>query len=326
MKSPAQTVIYTHGGGRLGNQVLRFAHWMAWARAHPGQVEVCNFAFWPFAAYFAVWREHPGCVFPLRAGRADRLARWRMALPRRLREWSEERSRLPRLVQAAGRWRPGWQAIALNIAREESIDLDDPGFLTRIARRPVTTCSGWKIAGWRLVAEQEGELRPLFRPVPEFERRSADFMAGLRQRHEVVIGIFIRQSDYCEWHDGRFYFSTAQYAAWIRQLLDLHGGRRVAIVVASEEWQEPALFAGLPVFFATGTPNAGGHWFESWVELSRCDFVVSPPSTFSATAAFLGAIPLWPVVSVEQNLAFDQLMADGMIGAARHPVFSLAVK
>jgi hypothetical protein len=326
MKRPAHTVIYTHGGGRLGNQVLRFAHWMAWARAHAGEVEVVDLAFWPFAENFAVWREHPGCVYPLRAGRADWLARRRAALPRWLREWSEERCRLQRVVQVAGRWWPGGQAVELDIVGEESADLDDPDFFARIARRRVTTCCGWKIASWRLVAEQQAELRKFFRPAPEFARRSAEFITALRQRHDVVIGLFIRQSDYREWNDGRFYFSTVQYAAWVRQLLDLHGGRRVAIVIASEEWQDPAALAGLPCHFATGAPNAGGHWFESWIELSLCDFIVSPPSTFSATAAFLGGVPLWPLVSAEQTLSFAQLIADGLIGAARHPEFSCAVK
>src|SRR4051812_24420766 len=115
MNPPRHTVIYTHGGGRLGNQVMRFAHWMAWAGAHASEVEVINFAFWPFAHYFAVWRDHPGCVYPLRKGRADWLARRRAGLPRRVREWTEERSRLQRVVQAAGHWRPGWQAIELDI-------------------------------------------------------------------------------------------------------------------------------------------------------------------------------------------------------------------
>jgi hypothetical protein len=326
MNRPAHTVIYTHGGGRLGNQVLRFAHWIAWTRAQAGDVEVLNLAFWPYAGFFAQWRDRPGCVYPRRAGRADRLARWRAALPDSLRKMGEKSTRWPRLVQGAGRWLPNWQAISLDIVREESADLEDPALLARIKERPVTTFCGWRIACWQWVAEQEAELRGLFQPAPEFQQRAEEFIGRLRVRHDVVIGVFIRQSDYREWHEGRFHFSAAQYAGWMRQLLDLHAGRQVAFVVASEVWQDPVVFDGLPVHFATGTPNRGGRGFESWVELSLCDFIVSPPSTFSATAAFLGAVPLWPVGAAEQTMAFDQIIKDGMIGAARHPVFTLAVK
>jgi hypothetical protein len=285
-----------------------------------------NFAFWPYADFFEEWRERPGCVFPVRVGGADRLARWRAGQPGWLRVVSEKNTRLPRIVQAAGRWWPGWGAVKLDIVGEESADLEDPRFFARLTRQPVTTCCGWEIASWRLVAAQQAELRSYFRPAPEFARTAADFIDGLRARHDLVVGVLIRQSDYQSWHEGRFYFPAARYAAWIRQVLELHAGRSVAFVVASEVRHDPEVFAGLPVHFATGSPNAGGCWFESWVELSLCDFVVSPPSTFSATAAFLGGVPLWPLVAAGQDMAFDQLIPDGLIGAARHPVFSLAVK
>lgn len=324
MSRPPHQVIYTHGGGRLGNQVIRFAHWIAWARANPG-IEIVNFAFWPFAACFARWRDQPGCTFPERTGRADRWAR-RLENSPRLRALGERRQLLPRFVQSLGRWRSGWQAIDLDVRREEQLDLDDPAVAARVRQRPVTTCCGWRIASWRLFTAQAQELREFFRPAADFATRAEAFIAGLRRTHDVVIGVFIRQSDYRVWHDGRFCFPAGTYATWMRQLLDLHAGRRVAFVIASEERQDPAAFAGLPVHFATGSVNAGGHWFESWAELALCDSVVSPPSTFSATAAWIGGVPLWPVVAANQGLEPKQMITDGLAGAARHPEFSLAVK
>ena len=299
---------------------------MAWARAHEAEVEVLNLAFWPFASYFKVWRDHPGCVFPVRPGRADWLARRWASLPRAMQRAGENRGRLPRVVQGAGHWMPGWQAVELDIPGGEALDLDDATVFSRLLRRPVTTCCGWKIAAWSQVAAQEAELRPLFEPAPEFLHTARGFVGRIREQHDLVVGVFIRQSDYREWSEGRFFFSTELYAGWMRQLLDLYAGRRVAFVIASEVRQDPAVFAGLPCHFATGTANVGGSWFESWVELSLCDFIVSPPSTFSATAAFLGRIPIWPVITGHQVMASDQLITDGLVGTARHPVFSLAVK
>lgn len=326
MTRPAHTVIYTHGGGRLGNQILRLVHWMAWARAHAGEVEVIDPAFWPYAGFFAHWSGYPGCTFPARASWADGLARAYVALPEWVRAAADRRNRFLRAVQSSGHWRPGWQAVELDVAREESIDLEGSAFMDQVRRRSVTVCSGWRIAGWRLVTEQQEELRPYFQPSPRFAVPAGEFIASLRSRHDLLIGLLIRQSDYRIWEDGRFFFSTECYVRWIRQLLDLFPGRRVAFVVAAEERLDPALWAGLPVFQASGNPEVRGHWFEKWVELSRCDFIAGPPSTFSATAAFLGGIPLWPLAREDQVLAHDQMIPDGMIGAARHPVFSRAVK
>lgn len=325
MKRPTHHVIYTHGGGRLGNQVIRFAHWIAWAHEYSGAVQVVNIAFWPFAQFFELWREHPGCAYPVRDGNADRVAARRAALPPSLRDWLERRCRLQRLVQTAGHWWPGCQAVELDVVREESLELDND-FLFRVTRRPTTMCSGWKIANWSLIAKHESHLRDLFRPARNFAERAEKFVRQIRAQHDVLIGVLIRQSDYREWYDGRFFFPATQYAIWMRQLLELYRGRCVAFVVASETWHHPGIFANLPVYFASGSPNAGGHWFESWVEMSRCDMIVSPPSTFSATAAFLGRVALWPVVARDQPMAFDQVMADGIVEAARHPVFSLSVK
>jgi len=310
----------------MGNQVMRFLHWIAWARAHAGEVEVINFAFWPFAKFFERWCKHPGCVYPIRAGLPDRLAQWHASSPDWLRACGDARSALPRAVQGMGQWRPGWQAIELDIRAGERLDLEDLDFLRRVRRRRITTCCGWEIASWQLVAEQSSELRRLFLPAAQFKRPADEFIARLRGHHDFLIGVMIRQSDYRVWNGGRFYFSTERYVEWIRQVVALHPDRRVAVVVASEEWQDPAAFQGLPVHMATGNPRSDGHWFEKWVELSLCDVVVSPPSTFSATAAFLGQIPLWPVVAATQVMDPGQVIPDGLVGAARHPVFSEVVK
>lgn len=321
MSRPPHQVIYTHGGGRLGNQVIRFAHWIAWALEHAGEAEVLDLAFWPHARDFAAWRAHPGCVFPPRAGRADR---WVGRFPGLLRA-AEKNSRLPRVVQAAGRVWPGWQAVDLDISREESLALD-AAFLARVQQRAVTTVCGWKIANWPLFEKHAAAVREFFRPAPEHAQAAADFVGGLRRAHDLVIGVQLRQTDYRAWHAGRFLFSTTQYAGWLRQIAALHPGRRLAFVVTSEVTHEPAAFAGLPVFFAGGSANAGGPAIRSWAELARCDVIVSPPSTFSATAAWIGGVPLWPLAAADQAMALDQIFSGGIVAAARHPVFSLAVK
>jgi hypothetical protein len=318
------TVIYTHGGGRLGNQLLRFVHWMAWAREHEGEAEVIDLAFWPYARFFQQWRDHPACVYPARPHRLDAAARQFRRLP----GWLGRRGEryLKRTVHATGRWWPGWQAVALDDQAGESLGLESPDFFSSVTNHRVTTCAGWKISGWNFLARHQAVLRECFRPEPAFAARAEKFIAPLRDKYDVLAGLLIRQGDYRVWHDGRFCFSAETYAGWVRQLIDLHPGRRVAVVMACDERQETVDFAGLPCYFASGSANAGGHWFESWVELSRCDFILSPPSTFGATAAYLGAIPLWPLLATQQNLALDQIIEDALPGAAAHPVFGLSVK
>jgi hypothetical protein len=320
------TVIYTHGGGRLGNQLIRFGHWMAWACEQGDDVEVLDFAFWPYATLFAQWSEYPACLFPPRPSPLARIARLVEGLPRTIRRRLQGGRRIAHTVHRLGTVWPGWQAIELDDQAGESIDLDDPGFLARIKEHGVTTCAGWKISAWRLFEAHESQLRKYFRPAEPWMRRGEQFMREIRAHHDYVIGLLIRQTDYRVWHEGRFSYSTKQYAAWARQLLDLRPQANPAIVIACDEYQDPNAFAGLPCYFSTGAVNGGGHWFESFVALSLCDLVVSPPSTFSAAAAFVTGIPLLPLIQQNQQLSADQLLSRAMSEAARHPVFSLAVK
>ena len=188
------TVVYTHGGGRLGNQIIRLAHWLAWTRAHPGTVNVIDMGFWRYAKYFSHWSGNPGCAFPRTSTSANLLAVLQGMVPERFLFGAERR--LQHLVHAAGRRWPGGGSMALNDAREESLDLADPAFRQDVSSRWVTTCSGWKIASWHLVAEQQNELREFFRPKPAWTKVAADFVTGLRTQHDLVIGVQIRQSDY----------------------------------------------------------------------------------------------------------------------------------
>ena len=134
---------------------------------HEGEVEVLNFSFWPYARYFDMWRAQPGCVFPIRDGRADWMAAHYGARAEWMRSLFERKTRLPRVVQALGHVWPGWQAVDLDIVHEESLALD-AAFLQRVKQRPVTTCCGWKISNWSLVEKYEAAVRELFRPAAEF--------------------------------------------------------------------------------------------------------------------------------------------------------------
>ncbi|HVU16765.1 MAG TPA: hypothetical protein VHD32_07560 [Candidatus Didemnitutus sp.] len=317
--------MYTRGGGRLGNQILRFVHWLAWAREHP-EIEILNLSFWPYARFFSSWRSNPACLFPARESAADALASVVASLPAPLRGLVEKNIRLQRAVHQASALVPGWDRITLDEPAEESIDLDDPAFLARVRSRKVMVCSGWRIAAWTLVAKHQRALQPLFAPAEEFAAPVGDFVAKIRQRHDVVAGVLIRQTDYQHWAGGRFFYPARQYASWMRSVAAQFPDRRVAFVVASDAPQAPADFDGLDVHFSTGLAGREGHWFESFAALARCDFVLSVPSTFAACAAFVGNIPLWPLDRPPPALSVDQMIRDPLTGAAAHAVFSEAVK
>src|SRR5262245_31907158 len=139
MKRPDHSIVYTGGGGRLGNQLISFANWLAWERLQGGEVEIVNMAFWPFARDFQAWSDNPGCIFPQRRVETAALtARMSERLPNWLRirlEW-----RWQSLVQNTGKWWPDWQSISLHDEAGEQLDLESPLFSDTIARSRSTIC------------------------------------------------------------------------------------------------------------------------------------------------------------------------------------------
>lgn len=321
---PRPLVVYTHGGGRLGNQIIRWSHWLAWAWDYPDQAEVINAAFWPYAYCFSGSYPHPGCAEPSPRAMADIFARARRMfsvsasrrLERRILPWSHRIACLSR----------GVQSVALNDPRGDAIDLDGDSMFARICNHRVTMCSGWKIAGWGRWKTHQERLRAYFQPVNSHSARARKLLSELRANADVVIGVLIRQTDYRDWQDGRFYYSTEDYAGWMRQVTELYPGRRASFLVACDERQDPALFEGLSFRFASGAVNMGGNAFQSFVELSLCDAILGPPSTFAATAAFVGGRPIWPLMKRGQCLHPEDVITDSLLEAAQHPIYSLAVK
>lgn len=324
MKLARTTIIYTHGGGRFGNQLLRFFHWLAWVTEDPGKRRIVNMAFWPYARLFHPWASSPGCVYPTRSVSWNCTARARLLLPLRYRggfDW-----RVARWVAAAARHLPKRCCSFRELQDGESLDIGSTGEMAPfLTEGGLTVFSGWQFTCWDLLLRHADEVRSLFRSGGEHAQSAAEFLRSCRERAEILIGLFIRRDDYRYWNEGRYFFPIERYVVWAREAAALFPGCRVRVILAGDERLDDSKFSGVPVELATGTINSGGHWFESFLELSGCDLILSPPSTFSACAAFLGRARLLPLRASEQRLDLSDALDDHLFGASRDPDFSQAV-
>ena len=262
MAPAVTTVVYAHGGGRFGNQFLRFAHWLAWAMECENRTRIIDLAFWPYAPLFATWESYPGCLYPLQRSWIHSLARLRRWTPQQIIRHGEWR--MERWIARGARRCPGVAAVALNDAAGEEMPLTPEMF--RGGARAVV-CSGWKFTAWAALERQENKVRALFKPAIEPAAISDAFVAALRQRYDILIGLFVRRGDYREWADGRYHYPWESYVRWIRDLGALYPGRRVGVVLTGDEALPLSLWAELPVVPATGSVNAGGiglRVFWSW--------------------------------------------------------------
>ena len=271
-----------------------------------GTCSVLHLPFWPYAKLFLEWSQRPACVIPGRGDGINMLARLMNRLPGK--EW-DVNWKLQRIALRASRHMRPMGVDLLDKPFDQIDNLEDPAFVDRARDARYLVCAGWEYGCWSWLERHAGDVRSQLAPLPVYCDPAAAFIAELRKRYDVLIGLFARRGDYRTFFEGRFYFAWSDYRRWIREILDLHPGRRVAIVAASDDPIPMEEFRGLPVIPTSGSVNRGGHWMESFLELAQCDLILSPPSTFAACAAFYGDIPWWPLRSSGQTLRTDQMLA-----------------
>ena len=327
------TVIFTHGGGRFGNQLLQFGHLIALTEDQR-DLSVVNWSFWPYADLCAGTSGNPLCFYapdgrpPPALGTA--LARSvegvLSSLPSSMQ--SSLRFRLPRMahrhlpsrsVDLEDTW-GGVDVTAFGGLRVRNpsgasqhpagtLNLGNPAMIGRLSRSGSVLLAGWPLRDWDAFDRHADKVRAFLAPANRFQDIATPFILELRRQYQTLVGVLIRQQDYRVWEGGRYFFSSAQYREWMAQAAKVFGPD-CCLVVATDENQPQDFLHGLNAVWCTGAVAQNGHFVESMAELSLCDVIVSPPSTFAGWAAFLGQVPQLPLTRRDQVIRREDFTED----------------
>lgn len=149
----------------------------------------------------------------------------------------------------------------------------------------LTLASDWHYRDNEALSRHEDKVREFFSPRDVATAKKA--IDGLKHEGTLLIGVHIRRRDYKSFVEGRYYFDDSVYRREMQRVMDFwkdYGGR--LFLVFSDESVNEASFAGLPCRFMHGSALE-----DQWM-MSQCDFLMGPPSTFSAWASFMGKVPL----------------------------------
>ncbi|HZT75787.1 MAG TPA: hypothetical protein VFA27_03960 [Vicinamibacterales bacterium] len=315
------TIVHTHGGGRFGNQLLLFGHLISLAATHR-DLEIVHVPFWPYSDLCDGTRDNPLCLFS-----ADRTPyRWAQPLPSltraaaRLLPARVARSvgyRLPRLChRLAGR-------RSIDLDYKPLVDIGAPEFVERLRASRWVLLSGYDLRAWDAFHAEHDRIRAFLRPARRFWDAADRFLAPLRQRHDPLVGVHIRRTDYRVWHGGRFCFDDRQYAAWTAQMRK-RWGARTGFVLSADETVDRAAYDPAYCHWSDGTAGGSGHFLDAMTTLAGCDVVAAAPSTFAAWTASFGARPLL-VLGADVDAATEPLLHDVWRDGRRHALMSFAV-
>ena len=143
---------------------------------------------------------------------------------------------------------------------------------------------GWSFRHPALFMKYSKEIRSLFAFREGRIAARKAWLAALPPA-DIRLGVHVRRGDYAKWQGGAYYFGDDVYAASIRQFAGLHPGKRIQVLVATND---PATDIGL-LRRVSGVDDIhliGGNPGEDLYVLSECGYLIGPKSTFSLVAAF----------------------------------------
>lgn len=323
MKTVKPLLIYTHGAGRLGNQLFAYAHFVAFFAEYPGEFDFINFAFIPYAGLLRHTYLQPACVYPTQHHRLSIIHKLAPLIEAKASSGFSSTLQMKLIVNCArlmhcyGEWAPQARSLlAKDIyywsfilgQRIEALDLDSPEAVVLLRSKPISVLSGWGIRCWSLIEKHGEAVRAAMVLHPQYEAIAYPFIDRLRNQYDFLIGVVIRQGDYRSSGEvfQRFLFETDQYVRWMQQAHQVYADSgKVGFVVASDEPQAIEAFSGLSVHFGTGKAVGTGHYVENLLELALCDLVMTPASTFGAWAGFWGNIPIIPLCNASETITMD---------------------
>ncbi|MBF0761404.1 alpha-1,2-fucosyltransferase [Dysgonomonas mossii] len=158
---------------------------------------------------------------------------------------------------------------------------------------------GWsnRLGNREMVIEQSDNIRPLFDFRKDVVIAVNDFLSS--QEKVVIVGVHIRRGDYKEWLDGIYYFSDEAYSRAMKDLEKqlLERGEKFRFLICSNERIDLHNFSELDCFVI---PESSSE--KELYALSKSDYIIGPPSSFSQWASFYGKVPVCYMMCENQEL------------------------
>jgi len=162
---------------------------------------------------------------------------------------------------------------------------------------------GWYARWYDLFLKYKSEIINLF----AFDEKVKSKVDGTLGKDGCIrLGVHIRRGDYATFQNGRFFYNDEQYANLIRQFSDYNYPKeQLSVYICTNDPHLDKSYYlqhldGLHVYFPQGNPA------EDLCLLSRCNYLIGAPSTFTLVAAMYHDTPLYWVEDMQKIPALSE--------------------
>ena len=170
----------------------------------------------------------------------------------------------------------------------------------------LTLASNWNYRDANALNKCEDDIRVFFKPL--HVEQAENILKELKGAGEVLVGVHVRRTDYKTFLWGRYFYEDDVYCREMRNAQSLLAEKgNVRFVVFSDERLDESHFSGMPCLFVHGSAVE-----DQWM-MSQCDYLMGPPSTFSAWASFMGRVPLARMWDKDYELKPEDFAYRGLV-------------
>ena len=273
--------------GQLGNRLIVFAHFVAFA-AEKGTV-IINPSFDEYASWFEETQGSLWCKFPQPINRSKK------QVPFILRSILYQTVLIITKALKRLNFFNSWIQV-------KYLEWDEAFDVTQLAdiQTKILIVQGWLYRCPSLIKKHGNLIRSFFRPTPNF----LDVVDNFLRIHqaEVLVGVHIRHGDYKTYLSGKYFYEIELYHEKMKEIKTFFPGRSVRFCVCSNTPINVARF------FDLDCVNGPGHIVEDLIVLTRCNYILGPPSTFTIWASFYGSVPLYQMEDINRKIEFSDFI------------------
>lgn len=119
-----------------------------------------------------------------------------------------------------------------------------------------------------------------------------------KENSTIILGVHVRHGDYVNFLGGKYYYSIEQYSRFISQFQTLFVGKKIIIFLSSNV--KISLNTELEQLNISSRDA-----YSDIISLSNCDYILGPPSTFSAWASLTRNVPIYLIEDPEKEMTLS---------------------
>lgn len=259
-------MIFVRDKGQMCNNILQYGHLYAWGREHGRHAVSLRFAYkYPFF-HICNTRYHNFWIYTL--------------------------------AKYAG----NWNLIPKVEFHEPDADISKQEYIMR--HSPFVVAEGWYVRFYDLFLKYKKEIIHLFAFTKKINGVVDRYLSKYGDSKSIRLGVHIRRGDYKHWMDGKYYYEDDVYIRNIKDFVKKFRGEKIDIYICGNDHN-------LNVHrYKKEIPEACLHFpkgsaGEDLCLLSRCNYLIGPPSTFSLVASMYHDAPLYWIENGKTSLTPD---------------------